>query len=37
MINPQTKERELVYVVKVDSIEPIEGKDRVECARVGNN
>ena len=35
MLNPQTKERELVYVVKVDSIEPIEGKDRVECARVG--
>lgn len=27
--------RELAYVVKVDSIEPIPGKDRVECARVG--
>lgn len=28
-------QRELAYVVKVDSIEPIPGKDRVECARVG--
>lgn len=27
--------RELVYVVKVDSVEPIPGRDRVECARVG--
>lgn len=26
--------RELAYVVRVDAIEPIEGKDRVECARV---
>lgn len=28
-------ERELCYVVKVDEIRPIEGKDRVECAVVG--
>ena len=27
--------RELAYVVTVDSVEPIAGKDRVECARVG--
>ena len=27
--------RELAYVVYVDGIEPIPGKDRVECARVG--
>lgn len=35
MLNPKTGERELAYVVYVDGIEPIEGKDRVECARVG--
>lgn len=35
MLNPKTSERELAYVVYVDGIEPIEGKDRVECARVG--
>lgn len=29
------KERELAYVVHVDAIEPIEGKDRVEAAVVG--
>lgn len=28
-------QRELAYLVTVDAIEPIEGKDRVECARVG--
>ena len=28
-------QRELAYLVIVDAIEPIEGKDRVECARVG--
>lgn len=28
-------QRELAYVVKVDDILPIEGKDRVECAVVG--
>ena len=35
MLNPNTGERELAYVVKIDSIEPIPGRDRVECARVG--
>ena len=35
MLHPITKERELAYVVYVDGIEPIKGKDRVECARVG--
>lgn len=34
MLN-KNKERELAYVVTVDAIEPIPGKDRVECARVG--
>lgn len=24
--------RELAYVVRVDDVKPIEGKDRVECA-----
>ena len=28
-------QRELVYVVRIDEIKPIEGKDRVECAVVG--
>ena len=28
-------ERELVYVVRIDDIKPIEGRDRVECAVVG--
>ena len=28
-------ERELAYVVYVDAIEPIPGRDRVECVRVG--
>ena len=35
MINPKTGQRELCYLTKIDAIEPIEGKDRVECARVG--
>ena len=35
MLNPQTGQRELCYVVKIDDIEPIPGRDRVECARVG--
>lgn len=35
MLNPKTKERELVYTVKIDEIRPIEGYDRVEHARVG--
>ena len=34
MLN-EKKERELCFVAKVDAIEPIEGKDRVECAVVG--
>lgn len=35
MLNPKTGQRELCYVVKIDDIRPIEGKDRVECAVVG--
>ena len=35
MINKNTQTRELAYVVYIDAIEPIEGKDRVECAIVG--
>ena len=35
MINSKTQQRELAYVVKIDDIRPIEGKDRVECAVVG--
>ena len=35
MLNPKTNERELVYVVTIDDIKPIEGRDRVECAVVG--
>lgn len=27
--------RELCYLVRVDDIKPIEGRDRVECAVVG--
>lgn len=34
MLNKEGQ-RELVYVVKVDDVKPIEGKDRVECAVVG--
>ena len=34
MLN-KDKQRELAYVVKVDTIEPIEGKDRVEAAVIG--
>ena len=34
MLN-NNKERELAYVVIVDDIKPIEGRDRVECAVVG--
>ena len=34
MLNKDSQ-RELVYVVQVDDICPIEGKDRVECAVVG--
>lgn len=35
MLNPNTQERELVYVVKIDDIKPIPGRDRVESAVVG--
>lgn len=34
MVN-KNGDRELAYVVRVDAIEAIPGKDRVECARVG--
>lgn len=34
MLN-EKKERELVYIVTVDDVHPIPGKDRVECAVVG--
>lgn len=34
MLNKEGQ-RELAYVVKVDDVKPIEGKDRVECAVVG--
>lgn len=34
MLNAK-KERELAYIVTVDAIEPIEGKDRVEAAVIG--
>ena len=34
MLNSKN-ERELAYVVRVDDIRPIEGRDRVECAVVG--
>lgn len=35
MINPKTNLRELCYVITIDAVEPISGRDRVECARVG--
>ena len=35
MLNPNTQERELVYVVLIDSIEPITGSDNCECAIIG--
>lgn len=34
MLNSKN-ERELAYIVRVDDIKPIEGRDRVECAVVG--
>lgn len=34
MLNKK-QERELCYLIEVDDIKPIEGKDRVECAVVG--
>lgn len=35
MLNPNTNERELAYVVAIDEIRPIPNYDRVEHARVG--
>lgn len=35
MVNKKTGLRELCYAVRVSDIQPIEGKDRVECAVVG--
>ena len=35
MLNPKTKQRELVYVVNIDRIEPIVGSDNCEAAIVG--
>ena len=35
MINPKTKERELCYLVTVDKIEEIPGRDFTECAVIG--
>ncbi len=35
MLNPDTNERELAYIVRIDNIEPIEGSDNCECAVVG--
>ena len=35
MLNKITGQRELAYVVKVDNISSIAGRDRVECAYVG--
>ena len=35
MLNPNTNQRELAYIVTIDEIRPIEGYDRVEHARVG--
>ena len=35
MLNPNTQERELVYVVLIDGIEPITGSDNCECAIIG--
>ena len=35
MLNPNTQQRELAYVVAIDEIQPIKDYDRVEYARVG--
>ena len=35
MLNPETKIRELAYIVKIDNIEPIVGSDNCEAAVVG--
>ena len=33
MLNSK-QERELAYLVQIDDIKPIPGKDRVECAKI---
>lgn len=35
MLNPETKQRELAYIVQIDEIKPIPNYDRVEYARTG--
>ena len=35
MLNPQTNQRELAYIVAIDEIKPILNYNRVEHARVG--
>lgn len=35
MLNPDTKQRELCYIVKIDAIEPIVGSDNCEAAVIG--
>ena len=35
MINPKTQQRELCYVVQINTIEPIVGSDNCEAAIVG--
>ena len=35
MLNPNTNERELAYLVRIDELRNIEGYDRVEHARIG--
>lgn len=35
MLNPQTNERELAYVARIEEIRPIPNYDRVEHARIG--
>ena len=35
MLNPNTNERELAYVARIEEIRPILGYDRVEHARIG--
>ena len=35
MLNPNTNQRELAYIVKIDNIEPIVGSDNCEAAVVG--
>ena len=35
MLNPNTQQRELAYVVTIDEVQPIPNYDKVEYARVG--